>query len=219
MPTVSGIPTDNPKVRWTVRDVLHLICGNLQILTSCDHTCVQTWGLFCRCFKILWASGPPMAEVATFQPLHVEFVLGEVAMGQEFRLVHRYYKHHSTSAPYSCVIQLVLTVYNLSSCQPHGNISPSLGEDAKTYDVVVKTAQAVACTSHVTNWTLMFRPSGCKLSAVAIRYYWQDETTPLPFFFRTFSLTGTFRSHAEETCQDSHTVFESAETHRIRRHL
>jgi hypothetical protein len=219
MPTDSEIQTDNPKVRWTVRDVLQLICGNLQILMSCDQTCVQMWGLFCRCFKILWASGPPVAEAITCLPLHVEFALDEVAMGQEFPLVHRCYQHHSTSAPYSCVIRLVLTVYHLSNCQCNRNISPSLGKDAKNYDVVVKTAETVTCTSHVTNLTLMFRPSCCKVPAEAIWYYWQDETSPLPYLFRTVSLAGAFWGHAEETWQDSFIVSESAEPHRIRRHL
>ena len=65
-----------------------------------------------------------MAEAATCQPLHVEFVLDEVALGQEFRLVHRCYKNHSTSAPFSHVINLVLTVYNLSNCKRHRNIYP-----------------------------------------------------------------------------------------------
>lgn len=75
----------------------------------------------------------------------------ELALVQEFRLVHRCYKHHSTSAPYSYVIHLVLKDYNLSNCQHHRNICPSLGEDAKNYDVVLKTAETVACTSHVIN--------------------------------------------------------------------
>jgi len=137
---------------------------------------------------------------------------------RNFAWYNRCYEHHSTSAPSSYVIQLVLTVYNLSNCQRHRNICPSLGEDAKNYGVVFKTAEAVTCTSHVINWARMFRPSGCKLPAAAIRYYWQDETSPLPYFFRTVSLTGTFWRHTEETCQDSYIVPESAEPCRIRRH-
>lgn len=148
MPTDSEIPTDNPKV-------FQLICGNLQILRPCDQTFVQMWGLFCRCFKTLWVSGPPMAEAATCQLLHVDFFWTKWHWDRNFVWYVCVNKHYSTSAPYSYVIHPVLTVNNHTNCHRHRNIYPSLGQDAKHYDFVVKTAEAVACTSHVINWTLI----------------------------------------------------------------
>jgi len=82
-------------------------------------------------------------------------------------------QHHSTSVPYPYVIHLVLKVYNLSNCQRHRNIFPSLGEDAKNYDAVVKTAETELHVRHTLpiEHLCSVLPLDCKLPAAAIRHY------------------------------------------------
>jgi hypothetical protein len=92
-------------------------------------------------------------------------------------------QHHSTSAPYSYVIHLVLTVYNLSNCQRHLNISLSRGGGCKGLWRCCQNCRSRGM--YVTRYQLnIYVPAvRLKLPAAAIRYYRQDENSPLPYFF------------------------------------